>query len=157
VLHGRWGTKGCGHNSPNPVCYLTDTDIVRASERQHSVQRGWQGMRLGVRHRSERTNRLLKLDIGHQRWRAQAAGGATDLPLTTVKCIHPATIRTDRTPRLLASKGVSPVILCLLPLNMLLAPIHEALEALLRGHGHDFSSVAVRDESRGVDLCDSVF
>src|SRR5215213_8161771 len=40
---------------------------------------------------------------------------------------------------------------------MLLAPIHEALEALLRGHGHDFSSVAVRDESRGIDLCDSVF
>jgi hypothetical protein len=40
---------------------------------------------------------------------------------------------------------------------MLLGPIHEALEALLRGHGHDFGSVAVRDESRGVDLCDSVF
>jgi hypothetical protein len=61
--------KGCGHNSPNPVCYLTDMDVVRASERQHSVQRGWQGMRLSVRHRSARTNRLLKFDIGHRRWR----------------------------------------------------------------------------------------
>jgi hypothetical protein len=61
--------KGWEHNSPNPVYYLTDTDMVRASERQHSVQRGWQGMRLSVRHRSARTIRLLKLDIGHQWWR----------------------------------------------------------------------------------------
>src|ERR1700712_2861956 len=49
------------------------------------------------------------------------------------------------------------VILCFIPRHMLLAPIHEAFKALLRGHDHDFSSVAVRDESRRVDLCDSVF
>src|ERR1700712_4047082 len=51
----------------------------------------------------------------------------------------------------------SPVILCFVPRHMLLAPIHEALKALPRGHDHDFSSVAVHDESRRVDLCDSVF
>jgi hypothetical protein len=59
--------RGYGHNSPNPVYYLTDT--VWASERQYSVQRGGQGMRLNVRHRSVQTIRLLKLDIGYQRWR----------------------------------------------------------------------------------------
>ena len=26
------------HNTPNPACYLSDTDILRASESQHSVQ-----------------------------------------------------------------------------------------------------------------------
>ncbi len=45
----------------------------------------------------------------------------------------------------------------LFPPHMLLAPIHEALEALLGGHGHDFSSVAVSDEARAVDLRDRVF
>jgi AraC-like DNA-binding protein len=27
-----------GHNAPNPICYLIDTDIVRASKHQHPVQ-----------------------------------------------------------------------------------------------------------------------
>src|SRR5208282_2877487 len=34
-----WATKVRGRNSPNPICYLSDTDIVRASEPQHPVQR----------------------------------------------------------------------------------------------------------------------
>jgi hypothetical protein len=29
-----------GRAAPNLICYLTDTDIVRASERQHSFQGG---------------------------------------------------------------------------------------------------------------------
>jgi hypothetical protein len=28
----------CGRKDPNQFCYLSDTDIVRASEPQHSVQ-----------------------------------------------------------------------------------------------------------------------
>ena len=38
VLHGG-GSRSAGRNAPNPICYLRDTDIVRASERQHPVQR----------------------------------------------------------------------------------------------------------------------
>ena len=34
----RRATTRRGHNAPNPVCYLSDTDIVRASKRQHPVQ-----------------------------------------------------------------------------------------------------------------------
>jgi hypothetical protein len=34
----RRAATGRGHNAPNPVCYLSDTDIVRASKRQHPVQ-----------------------------------------------------------------------------------------------------------------------
>jgi hypothetical protein len=34
----RRDTEGRGHNTPNPACYLSDTDILRASERQHPVQ-----------------------------------------------------------------------------------------------------------------------
>jgi hypothetical protein len=34
----RRGTTGRGRNGPNPACYLGDTDIVRASKRQHPVQ-----------------------------------------------------------------------------------------------------------------------
>src|SRR5664279_5612844 len=34
----RWGPKGRGRNIPNPIHYLSDTDIVRASELQHPVQ-----------------------------------------------------------------------------------------------------------------------
>jgi hypothetical protein len=34
------GPDGTWTQCPNPVCYLSDTDIVRASERQHSVQGG---------------------------------------------------------------------------------------------------------------------
>ena len=34
----RRGRTGRGHNTPNPVYYLSDTDIVRASKRQHPVQ-----------------------------------------------------------------------------------------------------------------------
>ncbi|MEA2727654.1 MAG: hypothetical protein QOF70_2129 [Acetobacteraceae bacterium] len=33
-----WGTKVRGRNSSNPICYLSDTDIIRASEPQHAVQ-----------------------------------------------------------------------------------------------------------------------
>jgi hypothetical protein len=33
------GSEVLGRNAPNPKCYLRDTDIVRASERQHPVQR----------------------------------------------------------------------------------------------------------------------
>src|SRR4051812_2324708 len=32
------GANACGRNSSNPVCYLSDTDIARASEPQHSVE-----------------------------------------------------------------------------------------------------------------------
>src|SRR5882757_5572095 len=35
-----WGTKVRGLNSSNPICYLSDTDIIRASEPQHPVQGG---------------------------------------------------------------------------------------------------------------------
>jgi hypothetical protein len=34
----RQGTKGCGRNTSNPVYYLSDTDMLRASERHHPVQ-----------------------------------------------------------------------------------------------------------------------
>ena len=34
----RRDTTGCGHNAPSAVRYLSDTDIVRASKRQHPVQ-----------------------------------------------------------------------------------------------------------------------
>jgi hypothetical protein len=34
-----WGTKVSGRNSPDPISYSSDTDIVRASEPQHPVQR----------------------------------------------------------------------------------------------------------------------
>jgi hypothetical protein len=34
----RRATTGRGRNSANPVCYSSDTDIVRASKRQHAVQ-----------------------------------------------------------------------------------------------------------------------
>jgi len=30
--------KGRGQNTPNPTCYLSDTDIFRALEREHPVQ-----------------------------------------------------------------------------------------------------------------------
>ena len=44
----RWrGHEGRGHNAPNPVCYLSDTDILRASERQHPVQGGGSEGNLG--------------------------------------------------------------------------------------------------------------
>jgi hypothetical protein len=33
-----WGTKVRGRNSSNPIYYLSDTDIIRASEPQHPVQ-----------------------------------------------------------------------------------------------------------------------
>jgi hypothetical protein len=36
-----------GHSAPNPICYLRDTDIVRASERQHPVQRSGSDGNLG--------------------------------------------------------------------------------------------------------------
>ena len=32
------GPEVRGRNTPNPICYLSDTDIVRASQRQHPVQ-----------------------------------------------------------------------------------------------------------------------
>jgi hypothetical protein len=32
-----WGTKVRGPNSPDPICYLSDTDIARVSEPQHPV------------------------------------------------------------------------------------------------------------------------
>src|ERR1700733_9667886 len=34
----RRGTTGRGRNGRNPLCYLGDTDIARASKRQHPVQ-----------------------------------------------------------------------------------------------------------------------
>ena len=34
------GHEGPGRNSPSPVCYLSNTNIIRASEFQHSVQCG---------------------------------------------------------------------------------------------------------------------
>jgi glutathione S-transferase len=36
----RRGAKGCGRNSPNPDCYLSNTNTIRASEPQHPVQCG---------------------------------------------------------------------------------------------------------------------
>ena len=36
-----------GRKDPNPICYLTDTDIVRASELQHPVQSSGSNGNLG--------------------------------------------------------------------------------------------------------------
>jgi hypothetical protein len=47
VLHGGGSRKCAGARTPNPICYLSDTDIVRASERQHSVQRSGSDGNLG--------------------------------------------------------------------------------------------------------------
>src|SRR5271165_5066510 len=41
------GPGSAGTQFPYPICYLIDTDIVRASERQHPVQRSGSDGNLG--------------------------------------------------------------------------------------------------------------
>src|SRR5271165_1690722 len=47
LLRGGGVQRGADAIPPTPICYLSDTDIVRASERQHSVQRSGSDGNLG--------------------------------------------------------------------------------------------------------------